>query len=107
MNNTAQQGSSEGQANAPLPLFRPEIWDTINTQWFGAIKLTQPVPAWLMAAFAVVVTIALISFGIFGTYTKKIAVTGITTPRAGSLTISSLTGGVILRSHVSERERVV
>ena len=40
MNNTAQQSSSESQESAPLPLFRPEIWDTINTQWFGAIKLT-------------------------------------------------------------------
>jgi len=106
MNNTAQQGSSEAQANAPLPLFRPEIWDTINTQWFGAIKLTQPVPAWIMATVAVVVTISLICFGVFGTYTKKIAVTGITMPRAGSLTISSLMGGVILRNHVSEGERV-
>jgi membrane fusion protein len=107
MDENNQREPDTANANAPLPLFRPEVWDSKATQWFGPIRLNQPVPAWVMASVALCVTLGVVAFGVFGKYTKKLAVTGITMPTGGSVTISSLTPGIIVRSHVVEGQRVV
>ncbi|MFS2015412.1 HlyD family secretion protein [Massilia sp. CT11-108] len=94
------------QDEVPLPLFRPEVWDAKATQWFGPIRLTQPVSGKVMASIALCVTLGLVAFGLFGTYTKKLSVTGLTMPHGGSITISSFAPGIIVRNYVAEGERV-
>lgn len=106
MDDIIQGEAGRRQSDASIPLFRPEVWDAKATQWFGHIRLSQGLPSWVMTCAALCITLGLLAFGLFGTYTQKLSVTGIMMPRGGSITLSSLAPGVIVRSYVTEGERV-
>lgn len=89
-----------------LPLFRPEVTASHNQQWLGAIRLAQPISAWLIAGIALIVTMILIAFITLGNVTKKARVTGITLPIGGSISISAPNGGLLVNSHVIEGQTV-
>ena len=88
------------------PLFRPEVTAALGSQWMGAIRLAQPISAWLIAGVAMLVAIALIAFLSFGSMTKKARVTGITVPTAGNISIAAPNAGILMQSHVKEGEVV-
>lgn len=88
------------------PLFRPEVTAALGSQWMGAIRLAQPISAWLIVGVAVLVSVALIAFISLGTMSKKARVTGITVPTAGNLSIAAPNAGVLIQSHVKEGDVV-
>lgn len=96
-------GHNEGNN---VPFFRPEVLAAKSSQWLGTIRLAQPISGWLVAGAGLAVIASIILFSTFGTITKKARVTGITVPLGGSIPITSATGGVMLRSLVSEGEFV-
>ena len=91
---------------ATSPLIRPEVTDAHSQQWMGAIRLAQPISAWLIAGIAALIAAALIAFIGLGSVTKKARVAGLTVPSNGSLSIIAPNAGVLLRSHVSEGQKV-
>lgn len=100
---------SNSTANAsPLnsPLFRPEVTAALGSQWMGAIRLAQPISAWLIAGVALFVAAALIAFLSLGSMTKKARVTGITVPTAGNISIAAPNAGILIQSHVKEGDVV-
>lgn len=88
------------------PLFRPEVTAALGSQWMGAIRLAQPISAWLIAGVALFVAAALIAFLSLGSMTKKARVTGITVPTAGNITIAAPNAGILMQSHVKEGDVV-
>ncbi|NHZ39960.1 HlyD family secretion protein [Massilia aquatica] len=104
------QDSDTAAQPSPVPpqqaLFRQEVFASKNAQWIGAIRLAQPVSSALIACCAVAIAALLLAFITWGSFTKKARISGITTPAGGSLTISALNAGVLVRSHVREGQRV-
>lgn len=88
------------------PLFRPEVTAALGSQWMGAIRLAQPISAWLIAGVALFVAAALIAFLSLGSITKKARVTGITVPTGGNISIAAPNAGVLVQSHVKEGDVV-
>lgn len=87
-------------------LFRQEVIDEHNNQGYGQIRLLQPLATWIISAGAVFVTIGLIAFITLASVTRKAHVGGITVPSAGTLSISSMSGGVLIKCMVAEGQVV-
>jgi membrane fusion protein len=98
--------STANVSKADSPLFRPEVTAALGSQWMGAIRLAQPISAWLIAAVAIFVAAALIAFLSLGSMTKKARVTGITVPTAGNISIAAPNAGILMQSHVKEGDVV-
>lgn len=96
--------------HAPAPtngtLFRPEVLVARGSQWIGEISLVQPAAGWLVATVALVLSICTVSFITFGSMTRKERVTGLTVPRAGSLTILAGGAGILVQQFVKEGQFV-
>jgi membrane fusion protein len=94
------------QDDRPLPLFRAEVLRAQEGQWAGSIRLSQTMSHWTVAALALLLGVGIAAFVGLGSYTRKMQVTGIVTPANGTITISSLNGGVLVRNLVQEGTRV-
>jgi|GEM_PF-1646278 len=68
-------------------LFRKEVLEAKRTSWLGPISLAQPLPAWVLTAFAVVAAASILLFLIFGTYTRRTRVVGQLVPVEGLATV--------------------
>ncbi len=88
------------------PLFRPEVTSALSSQWMGAIRLSQPASASLVAVVALLIATALIAYITFGSITKKARVTGITVPVGGQLSVAAPNAGILLTTHVTEGQQV-
>jgi len=87
-------------------LFRAEVTAAQSQQWMGAIRLAQPISAWLIALVAAVVTLALIAYITLGSITKKARITGLTLPTSGSVSVIAPTTGIIQQVLVKEGQTV-
>lgn len=88
------------------PLFRREATASLGQQWLGTIHLAQPLSSWLISGLAFVILLAFITFVLVGTITKKARVTGILVPGKGSLVINAPNAGVLVRTYITEGQRV-
>jgi len=93
-------------SNSTLPLFRPETLSARDKHALGALRLAQPLSAWLVAGGALAIAVALVAFVIFGTVTRKARVAGIVVPHAGSIAVAAPNAGVLVRSHIREGQTV-
>ncbi|MCS0583599.1 HlyD family efflux transporter periplasmic adaptor subunit [Massilia pinisoli] len=87
-------------------LFRREATASLGQQWLGTIHLAQPLSSWLISGLAFVILLAFITFVLVGTITKKARVTGILVPGKGSLVINAPNAGVLVRTYITEGQRV-
>lgn len=90
----------------PLPLFRAEALAARQGPWTGAIRLSQTTSHWVLATLALMLGIGIAAFITFGSYTRKMQVTGIVTPVNESVNIASPNAGVLVRNLVREGARV-
>jgi membrane fusion protein len=97
---------SQQEVQPRSPLFRSEVTAAQSQQWMGAIRLAQPLSAWLIAVVAAVVTLALIVYITLGSITKKARITGLTLPSSGSVSVIAPNTGVIQKTLVSEGQSV-
>lgn len=88
------------------PLFRREATASLGQQWLGTIHLAQPLSSWLISGLAFFILLAFITFVLVGTITKKARVTGILVPGKGSLVINAPNAGVLVRTYITEGQRV-
>ena len=87
-------------------LFRREAVDAKNRSWLGGISLAQPLPLWLLAAFAVTAAAAVVLFLGAGEYTRRSRVAGQLVPDLGLVSVVAPVPGVVLRPVPGEGEQV-
>lgn len=87
-------------------LFRDEAVDARSQAWLGTVRLATPLStrAWTVVALGMAAAIVLWLF--FGHYTQRVHVTGLLVPRAGLISLTANTLGVIDHVGVAEGDRV-
>lgn len=89
-----------------LSLFRKEVFSSSRSQWLGEIRLAQPISAWVVTLFSLLISLFLIIFILYGSVTKKTKVAGITVPVNGVVSVIAPNSGVLLHSYFKEGDQV-
>ncbi|BCB27652.1 secretion protein [Sulfurimicrobium lacus] len=89
-----------------MVLFRPEVSQRNAVSLLGELRTTHSVPAWVITAIAVLLAIALVSYGILGTYAKKSRVNGILVSQGGELNVTAPSFGRIVELRIKEGQAV-
>ena len=71
------------------PLFRPEVMQAQAGQWLGSIRIGRPLGFSLVTGAAVLMAAGLVSFAIWGEYTRKVTLPGVLMPETGIINLSS------------------
>jgi hypothetical protein len=88
-----RQHDAPARDNQPQPLFRAEVLAAQESQWAGAIRLSQTMSHWTVAAVALLLGVGIVAFVGLGSYTRKMQVAGIVAPANGATAVSGLDGG--------------
>ncbi|WP_239638303.1 HlyD family secretion protein [Xanthomonas graminis] len=88
-------------------LFRSEVLDAPSQAWLGTVRLATPVStqAWTVAAMLIGASILAWLFA--GHYTQRVHVSGLLVPRAGLISLTANTVGVVDHVAAAEGDRVV
>nr|WP_254617373.1 HlyD family efflux transporter periplasmic adaptor subunit [Burkholderia metallica] len=73
----------------------------------GTVSLHSPPSRWIMIGVTTALTLAVIAFLVFGTYTKRERVNGQLLPAKGLLTVAPPMMGTVIDTHVREGQTVV
>lgn len=84
------------------PLFRKQVLDAPSREWLGSVQLATPISDQIWAAIAVSIAVAIVIWLFTGHYTRRVHVTGILVPKAGLITVSASSAGVVENVSVSE-----
>ncbi|WP_249172320.1 HlyD family secretion protein [Burkholderia dolosa] len=87
-------------------MFRQEALDAARHKLMGTVILYSPPWRWLMIGVAVALTLAVVAFFVFGSYTKRERVTGQLLPATGLLTVAPPLTGTVADTRVREGQRV-
>ncbi|HEY2627506.1 MAG TPA: hypothetical protein VGI57_00185, partial [Usitatibacter sp.] len=90
----------------PGSLFRRESEQARSTRWLGKVVLIRPVSFTFMTAWALVFSVLLATFFVFGEYTRKARVAGVLAPREGIAKIVAQQAGIVEAVHVKEGAHV-
>lgn len=88
------------------PLFRKEVIEEKQTQWLGAILLEPSRSHSVFARVAMFSIAALLLLFVFGSYTRKVHVSGWLVPKQGLARVFSPQPGVVSRIHAAEGDLV-
>ena len=87
-------------------LFRREALEARQFAGFGSVILRPPFLFSVWCAVAMMLAAAVASLLLFGQYTKRTRIQGITVPAAGVLKLAAPQPGIVVERHVEEGERV-
>ncbi|WP_175720247.1 HlyD family secretion protein [Burkholderia anthina] len=87
-------------------LFRQEALDATKHKLMGTVSLYSPPWRWLMIGVATALTLAIVAFLLFGTYTKRERVEGQLLPEKGLLTVAPPLMGTVIDLRVREGQAV-
>ncbi|MGZ2743134.1 HlyD family efflux transporter periplasmic adaptor subunit [Burkholderia stagnalis] len=87
-------------------LFRQEALDAARHKLMGAVSLYSPPYRWLMIGVATALTLVVVAFFVFGTYTKRERVAGQLLPAKGLLTVAPPLTGTVIDTRVREGQAV-
>ncbi len=87
-------------------LFRDEAVDARSQAWLGTVRLATPLSTRAWTFVALVMATAIVLWLFFGHYTQRVHVTGLLVPRAGLISLTANTLGVIDHVGVAEGDRV-
>ncbi|KVN23443.1 anibiotic ABC transporter [Burkholderia pyrrocinia] len=87
-------------------LFRQEALDATRHKLMGAVSLYSPPYRWLMIGVATALTLVVVAFFGFGTYTKRERVAGQLLPAKGLLTVAPPLTGTVIDTRVREGQAV-
>ena len=86
--------------------FRREVLIHKGQSAYGQIILAQPVSLKLLTAISVVVALGVVAYFSWGSYTRKVQVSGVLMPTQGMTKVASPQGGVIAVIKVTEGQAV-
>ncbi|VWC00752.1 bacteriocin secretion protein [Burkholderia lata] len=87
-------------------LFRQEALDGTRYKLLGTVSLYSPPWRWLMIGLATALTLVVVAFFVFGSYTKRERVTGQLLPATGLLTVAPPLTGTVVGTRVREGQTV-
>jgi len=87
-------------------LFRREVLEARENAMFGEVMLRSPVSFTVWCAIATALAAAVVALLVFGQYTKRTRVVGITVPAAGVLKVTTPQPGIVVERHVEEGQQV-
>ncbi|MFN4117151.1 MAG: secretion protein, partial [Inhella sp.] len=60
-----------------------------SSQWLGSIRIARPLSFSVVTAAALLMAAGLLSFAVFGEYTRKVSLPGVLLPEGGVMDIAS------------------
>lgn len=87
-------------------LFRPAAINARRVKWLGDITLIRPISFSFLTLFALALASIVLTFLIFGTYTKRSTVSGQLHPDLGLVKVYGPQSGIVLQKYVHEGKRV-
>ncbi|ENU29347.1 hypothetical protein F991_02736 [Acinetobacter sp. CIP-A165] len=87
-------------------LFRKEAFDAKQTRWTGNIILSRPFSFTFFTYFSLCITLVIITFTIWGSYTKRSTVKGQLTPLSGLIQVYATQQGTIMKKNIYEGQKV-
>ncbi|WP_446903939.1 HlyD family secretion protein [Burkholderia sp. YIM B11467] len=87
-------------------LFRQEALDATRHKLMGSVSLYSPPWRWLTIGVATALTLVVVAFFVFGSYTKRERVTGQLLPATGLLTVAPPLTGTVVGTRVREGQAV-
>lgn len=90
----------------PDSLFRPEALEAKRRSRLGDTSVAQPLPAWLLTAFAVTAAAGVVALLACGEYTRRSRVSGQLVPDGGLVTIVAPADGILARPLPAEGAQV-
>lgn len=87
-------------------LFRREVLEAKKGSWLGDISLSQPVRLWVLSCFGTMAAVAVLSFVVFGEYSRRSRVSGELVPDLGVSTVVAPAAGVVAALEVDEGDHV-
>ncbi len=87
-------------------LFRQEVLQRPDSAALGQVTLTTPPSTTLLIMVATAIAMMLITFAIWGEYTRKVHVTGFLAPDKGLIKVSPPMAGTLIEKHVKEGQQV-
>jgi membrane fusion protein len=87
-------------------LFRQEAIDAQREKLFGEVSIARPVPAWIFTVLAVAIAASLVSFAVWGEYTRRERVDGYLALDTGAARIQLSEAGTLTELFVTEGEEV-
>jgi hypothetical protein len=87
-------------------LFRKEVLEARQAAVFGQVVLRTPLSFKIWCAAAAATVAALVVLLVFGQYTKRARIHGITVPAAGVLKLAASQPGIVIERHVEEGQPV-
>ena len=86
-------------------LFRTEVLEARRAGWLGALSIARPLRMRVLAWLAMVATVSILVFLLFGSYTRRTRVVGTLVPVAGEAVVLAPATGVLRQLSVGEGER--
>jgi membrane fusion protein len=87
-------------------LFRKEVLEARQAAVFGQVVVRPPLSFTIWCAAAAAIVTALVALLVFGQYTKRTRIHGITVPAAGVLKLTASQPGIVAERHVEEGQPV-
>lgn len=92
--------------NDKSSLFRPEILAAQRSQGMGSIQINQSIPARAVTGISLALGVGLLVFVLIGNIARKSTVGGVVVPSGGTITVTAIQTGTLVRSFVVEGTRV-
>ncbi|HET9024128.1 MAG TPA: HlyD family efflux transporter periplasmic adaptor subunit [Burkholderiaceae bacterium] len=87
-------------------LFRKEVLEARQTAAFGQVVLRPPLSFTVWCIGAAAIALALVAVLVFGQYTRRTRIHGITVPSAGVLKLTTPQPGIVVERNVEEGQAV-
>lgn len=92
--------------NSGKNLFREEAIQANQVNWTGKIILAQPMSFSFLITIAVAISLILVAFSIWGSYTRRNTVNGQLTPEKGLIKVYTPESGTVLEKFVVDGQKV-
>jgi membrane fusion protein len=87
-------------------LFRKEVIEKKKTRWTGNIILSRPFSFTFLVACAALIAVIIVTFIIWGSYTKRSTVLGQLIPESGVIQVYTTHPGIVIKKNVYEGQLV-
>ncbi len=95
-----------GKIHMENDLFRQQVIDKQKSSQFGSVMIINPLSFKVLALLSSLIVLTLLSFVVWGEYTRKQAVSGLLSPDSGLITLYAARSGTVSKCHVKQEQLV-